>query len=485
MYAPSAENRYKVYIIDEAHMLTREAWNALLKVLEEPPPRVVFVFATTEPQKIAQAAAPVLSRLQRFDLKRIGPLEIRERLASVLNDEGVAFEDDALAMISRAADGGLRDALSLTDQVLSIGEEGRITSERVREALGLIPDEEYLALLDIVVERRAVDVFPAVQRLADSGVDFALMLAGLGDLLRAQLAISLGGTAPDLPERMRTALTERKSASTPADLLRMLHALLELEPLFRRSGQPQLLVESLLVRFALLDRTVDIEEVLRGFGDGGREEPPARRVTAESRGASAHALPPTPPAAVAPAIPNPVPAPPAPPAPRPATARVAQAAAEQQRYDASHPPAHHAAAPVEDHAPAGPPSIDRVRKEWPSVVEMVKQGGRGMLAQAVQRMSPAEFSSAGSIVLGYAPEDDTFARAVEKGRSDVLAALQGCFDGVTTFVVRATGATEVTKSKQSKRITTQDVQKERLAQLSARDPLLDAAVRALDLEILD
>ena len=438
--------------------------------------------ATTEPQKIAQAAAPVLSRLQRFDLKRIGPLEIRERLASVLNDEGVAFEDDALAMISRAADGGLRDALSLTDQVLSIGEEGRITSERVREALGLIPDEEYLALLDIVVERRAVDVFPAVQRLADSGVDFALMLAGLGDLLRAQLAISLGGTAPDLPERMRTALTERKSASTPADLLRMLHALLELEPLFRRSGQPQLLVESLLVRFALLDRTVDIEEVLRGFGDGGREEPPARRVTAESRGASAHALPPTPPAAVAPAIPNPVPAPPA---PRPATARVAQAAAEQQRYDASHPPAHHAAAPVEDHAPAGPPSIDRVRKEWPSVVEMVKQGGRGMLAQAVQRMSPAEVSSAGSIVLGYAPEDDTFARAVEKGRSDVLAALQGCFDGVTTFVVRATGATEVTKSKQSKRITTQDVQKERLAQLSARDPLLDAAVRALDLEILD
>ena len=485
MYAPSGDDRYKVYIVDEAHMLTREAWNALLKVLEEPPPRVVFVFATTEPQKIAQAAAPVLSRLQRFDLKRIGPLEIRERLASVLNDEGVAFEDDALAMISRAADGGLRDALSLTDQVLSIGEEGRITSERVREALGLIPDEEYLALLDIVVERRAVDVFPAVQRLADSGVDFALMLAGLGDLLRAQLAISLGGTAPDLPERMRTALTERKSASTPADLLRMLHALLELEPLFRRSGQPQLLVESLLVRFALLDRTVDIEEVLRGFGDGGREEPPARRVTAESRGASAHALPPTPPAAVAPAIPNPVPAPPAPPAPRPATARVAQAAAEQQRYDASHPPAHHAAAPVEDHAPAGPPSLDRVRKEWPSVVEMVKQGGRGMLAQAVQRMSPAEVSSAGSIVLGYAPEDDTFARAVEKGRSDVLAALQGCFDGVTTFVVRATGATEVTKSKQSKRITTQDVQKERLAQLSARDPLLDAAVRALDLEILD
>ncbi|HEX5581029.1 MAG TPA: DNA polymerase III subunit gamma/tau, partial [Gemmatimonadaceae bacterium] len=83
MYAPSGEDRYKVYIVDEAHMLTREAWNALLKILEEPPPRVVFVFATTEPQKIAQTAAPVLSRLQRFDLKRIGPAEIRERLTAV------------------------------------------------------------------------------------------------------------------------------------------------------------------------------------------------------------------------------------------------------------------------------------------------------------------------------------------------------------------------------------------------------------------
>src|SRR5215212_5313078 len=121
MYAPSGDGRYKVYIVDEAHMLTREAWNALLKILEEPPPRVVFVFATTEPQKIAQAAAPVLSRLQRFDLKRIGPAEIRERLAAVLDAEGVPYAGEALAIIARAADGGLRDALSLTDQVLSLG----------------------------------------------------------------------------------------------------------------------------------------------------------------------------------------------------------------------------------------------------------------------------------------------------------------------------------------------------------------------------
>jgi DNA polymerase-3 subunit gamma/tau len=101
MYAPSGDDRYKVYIVDEAHMLTREAWNALLKILEEPPPRVVFVFATTEPQKIAQSAAPVLSRVQRFDFKRIGPADIRARLERVLREEHVDADPDALAMIAR------------------------------------------------------------------------------------------------------------------------------------------------------------------------------------------------------------------------------------------------------------------------------------------------------------------------------------------------------------------------------------------------
>src|SRR6266852_8414238 len=136
MYAASAEGRHKVYIVDEAHMLTREAWNALLKILEEPPPRVVFVFATTEPQKIAQAAAPVLSRLQRFDLKRIGTTEIIARLETVLKEEKIEASREALSMIARAADGSMRDALSLTDQVVSL-DEGSVTADRVRIALGL------------------------------------------------------------------------------------------------------------------------------------------------------------------------------------------------------------------------------------------------------------------------------------------------------------------------------------------------------------
>src|SRR4051812_47293400 len=177
MYAPSGETSYKVYIVDEAHMLTREAWNALLKILEEPPPRVVFVFATTEPQKIAQTAAPVLSRLQRFDLKRIGLSDITERLSTILEKEGVKASEDALAIIARAADGSMRDALSLTDQVISIG-AGNVSAERVREALGLVAEDEFIGILDLIGSHRAGDIFGAVNKLANAGIDFGVFLTG-------------------------------------------------------------------------------------------------------------------------------------------------------------------------------------------------------------------------------------------------------------------------------------------------------------------
>src|SRR5438105_8152532 len=169
MYAASQEGRHKVYIVDEAHILTREAWNALLKILEEPPPGVVFVFATTEPQKIASTAAPVLSRLQRFDFRRIGPAAIRARLREVLDAERIEADDDALTLIARHADGGMRDALSVLDQCLSFG-EGAVTAERVREILGLADDELYGDVLQLVVDRKPAAVFPLIDRLTESGL---------------------------------------------------------------------------------------------------------------------------------------------------------------------------------------------------------------------------------------------------------------------------------------------------------------------------
>jgi DNA polymerase-3 subunit gamma/tau len=315
MYAPSGEDRYKVYIVDEAHMLTREAWNALLKILEEPPPRVVFVFATTEPQKIAQSAAPVLSRLQRFDLKRIGIDEIIRRLEAVLESEKIPATAESLAMIARAADGSMRDALSLTDQVISIG-EGGITADRVREALGLVPEDEYLALIDIIANRRAGEVFETVRRLADGGVDFGVFLSGLGDMIRAQLAVVLGGRTAGVSPHALEVLESHRDDFSPADLLRMLSMLSGIEPQFRRSSQQQLLVEMLLVRFSLLDHAVSIEDVLNTLGgSGGGRSPasqPSRPARVESRGVeiphrSAAAVPVTPDVPAEPVVHSPAP----------------------------------------------------------------------------------------------------------------------------------------------------------------------------------
>src|SRR4029077_16761664 len=183
MYAPSGDDRYKVYIVDEAHMLTREAWNALLKILEEPPQRVEFVFATTDPQKIGATAAPVLSRLQRFDFRRIGPAAIKARLGEVLTLEHIDADDDALTLIARHADGGMRDALSMLDQCLSFG-EGAVTAVRVREILGLAGDERYAEVLALVAERRPAAVFPLVEQLMDAGADLAEFMGGVGEMLR-------------------------------------------------------------------------------------------------------------------------------------------------------------------------------------------------------------------------------------------------------------------------------------------------------------
>ena len=263
MYAPSDLGRTKVYIVDEAHMLTREAWNALLKILEEPPPRVIFVFATTEPQKIEQTATPILSRCQRFDFRRLGLLDIVQRLKEVLESEAIDAPDEALRLIARKADGGMRDGLSILDQVLALS-EGGLSSETVQGVLGVIGEERYLQLFDILINRDRQGLFELIQSLIDHGYDLVEFYHGLMDALRALLRLRLGAGAPDLPEHSRGEWEVRASRFEAADLVRMLGmaAEIESEGSLRRVGQPRVLIELLLLRFTYLDRTVDLEVLL-------------------------------------------------------------------------------------------------------------------------------------------------------------------------------------------------------------------------------
>src|ERR1051325_2518786 len=270
MYAASAEGRHKVYIVDEAHMLTREAWNALLKVLEEPPSGVVFVFATTEPQKIAQSAAPILSRLQRFDFRRIGPHAIVDRLRHVVSAAGLSADDEALHLIAKSAAGGMRDGLSILDQVVSFG-EGPVTAARVREVLGLISDDVYSELLRLVSERDPKAVFPLVERLVDAGADLGEFVIGAGEVLRAVLLANLGGKPEGLTESMPELLGKYTSPLPAPDVVRLLAVLTELEPQLRASGNARLVVELLLLRWAMMARTVELEDVIRALR-GTREE---------------------------------------------------------------------------------------------------------------------------------------------------------------------------------------------------------------------
>ncbi|HLB55682.1 MAG TPA: DNA polymerase III subunit gamma/tau, partial [Gemmatimonadales bacterium] len=263
MYAASQEGRHKVYIIDEAHMLTREAWNALLKILEEPPAGVIFVFATTEPQKIAATAAPVLSRLQRFDFRRIGPAAIRERLRQVLLLEHLAADEDALALIARYADGGMRDALSVLDQCLSF-EEGPVTAAGVRQVLGLIDDEQYAEILRAIAERDTAAVFPLVDGLVNSGADLAEFMTGTADLLRAVLMVENGVEPEGLTEAQRQAIAAVHGKLAPGDVVRMLAFLAEAEAGIRRSASARLIVETLLLRWTVMDRIVELEQVIAG-----------------------------------------------------------------------------------------------------------------------------------------------------------------------------------------------------------------------------
>ncbi|HJQ21090.1 MAG TPA: DNA polymerase III subunit gamma/tau [Gemmatimonadaceae bacterium] len=470
MYAPSGEDRYKVYIVDEAHMLTREAWNALLKILEEPPPRVVFVFATTEPQKIAQSAAPVLSRLQRFDFKRIGPADIRARLENVLQQEQLKAEPEAIGMIARAADGSMRDALSLTDQVLAMG--GRsLTAAATRDALGLVPEDEYLAVLDIIAERRAGDVFTLSGRLANAGVDFGQFMAGIGEMLRAQLSISLGSDVPEISDHARTELEARKNRLAPADVLRMLNVMGEMEIRFKRSGQQQLLVETMLVRFALMDRTVELEDVLQALkdGTGGPDDGPKGGSKGPDRAKTASPAPPEPSHSGAPSRSG----------ARASSGESVQAAVAPIVM----PTVSHASPPAAE--PRRAPDLAALTGRWDDLVARFRTLGKALVVAALEAASPHAITGKGDLTIKLDEPNDFHAKAIDQSRADIAAILGEWFDGITSVAVFRAPSAGAAPSEKPRRVTDEMVKSERLNMLRRKDALLDAAIDVLDLEIAE
>ncbi len=436
MYAASAEGRHKVYIVDEAHMLTREAWNALLKILEEPPSRVVFVFATTEPQKIAQSAAPILSRLQRFDFRRIGPHAIAERLRHVAAAEGLAADDEALHLIAKSADGGMRDGLSILDQVVSFG-EGPVTAARVREVLGLISDDVYGELLRLVAERDPKAVFPLVERLVDAGADLGEFVAGAGEIVRAVLLANLGGKPEGFTDALLALIERYRSPLPAADLVRLLAVLSELEPQLRAGSNARLAVELLLLRWAMMSRTIELDAVIRSLGrEPGKGENPGK-------------------SSAAPVLRDAAPLPPSP----------------------ASPPAVSPAAPEK-----GPLTLDRLRALWPRIVDDART--KSPMLGALLQVTEVAGVDAGTVTIRLLDTNAVHAEGLERQR-DALAQLVGRYLAKPVRI-RLDGAGSGERSTpRPGRLTEEGARAERLKTLRAQDPSLNAAVDALDLELLE
>src|SRR5215207_400221 len=265
------EGRYKVYILDEAHQLTDAAFNALLKLIEEPPPHLVFVFCTTE---LGKMLATVRSRCQTFVLSRPRLPDLVRVLRRVADGEGIEAPDAALSLVSRGARGSYRDAVSTLDQ-LSAATEGKVTVQAVLQLLGAVEEEALFRLCDLVVDRDTAGALTFVEELSDQGQDLGRLVTDLLEHLRHLLLVQHMGEVPDsLPvtEETRERLREQANQVGEATVLRLCDLLAVAVEDMRQGGDPRLPLELALVK------------VTRPAADLSRESTAYRLEQLESRG---------------------------------------------------------------------------------------------------------------------------------------------------------------------------------------------------------
>lgn len=272
LYAPSA-SMYKIYIIDEVHMLSKNAFNALLKTLEEPPENVIFIFATTEPHKVL---ATIISRCQRYDFKRIPVQAIVSQLQLICREEKIEIDSESLYLIARKADGGMRDALSLMDQSISYC-MNQISIDKVRQIFGMIPNQVYYELLLLVDAKDALGAVQQVHNIFEQGTDLQEFLANMLEFIRVlilhKLSIPLRDVNPDeLPifDELAKMFGQNK-------LMYILSLLIGCKNDLRNSSNPYLIMEALMIKLCKIDEMEDVAALLKQMPKSGNisQERPA------------------------------------------------------------------------------------------------------------------------------------------------------------------------------------------------------------------
>jgi DNA polymerase-3 subunit gamma/tau len=257
---PPQGSKKKVYIIDEVHMLSKQAFNALLKTLEEPPPHALFIFATTEPHKVLPT---ILSRCQRFDFRRIPVPEVVDRLRAICDAEDITADEESLMLIARKGDGALRDALSAFDQAVSLCGTN-LEYAALAQAMGVVDLDLFFQLTEHVTTQNSAGVIRLVEHIVREGYDLQEFLTGLAEHLRNLLvARSLEDDALiEAAEATRRRYAEVSSHFAESDLLRLLMIAGDAEDAIKNSSQPRLKLEMALLKMASLTHSVDLRAAL-------------------------------------------------------------------------------------------------------------------------------------------------------------------------------------------------------------------------------
>ena len=277
-FAP-VKGRYKVYIIDEVHMLTQQAFNALLKTLEEPPQHVIFVFATTEPHKVLPT---ILSRCQRFDLHRIPPRVIAEHLNFIATQEGVTLAAAAANAIATAADGGLRDAESMLDQLVAFCGTS-IDEHQVLEVFGLTAEQVVLDLSQAIVTRESTKALHLIHAQQEAGKDLSKLLTDLLNFFRSLLIaqVDAGSLQDEQSEKAKAVTASLKTKLNTGQLLKLMEILSEVEPTLKWATNKKLHLELGVIRAIQSLAEVGFDQVLDAL-EGLRQDPPNPRPTGKS-----------------------------------------------------------------------------------------------------------------------------------------------------------------------------------------------------------
>lgn len=286
IYRP-ARSRYKVYIIDEVHMLTTSAFNALLKTLEEPPSHIKFIFATTEPNKVI---ATIQSRCQRFDFRNIGPAKIAEQLKSILKQEKIKYEEDLILPLAKMANGSMRDGLSLLDRLISTGVEP-LTANLLEEFLGQPNSEKLWNLIGQIGNSDAAGTLAAIEDLLSVGVSEVQIVDSLIDYMRDLMVIKSTGTKSDLVIMTEQQKQRAGEFAEKFDVAALVYSIATLEKLrwsIKNSDTSRALLEATLLRFALSEHFLNVDGLLSQLKSGsisgvssvaGKKKIPTKTVT--------------------------------------------------------------------------------------------------------------------------------------------------------------------------------------------------------------